>query len=358
MLDHLLKNTMQWLLGSKNNPFEYTHHAVLLVGVAMYFFAALMNYYLELSNIYNIYLQFALSLLIFVIWYFSRWQNQFHRMRFVFVTIIVLITIPANWFGNGGSNGPTYFMSFGALIYISVSFKDLGFFRRVGQFLCISIPIPLILIEQHYPNSIFHYTNESQKQIDLVVTFLIIGLFLIVMMESLSTRFRLERAKAERLAGQLRSLSEKDSLTGLYNRRILDKEYTEWKKHKDVFSLALLDLDHFKNQNDQWGHSYGDEILQVFATILKDTAIKNHGFAIRLGGEEFVLLLPHSSTEAKQILIQVAHTFGNFDLTHGPVTFSAGLAENTPTDNQSELLKRADSLMYKAKQNGRNQICC
>lgn len=357
MLLRYLRKILQWLLGTKDNPFEYTHHAVLLFGVALYFYAALANYFLQLSNIYNIYLQLALSLLILIIWYFSRWQNQFYRMRFAFISIIVLVTIPANWFGNGGSNGPTYFMSFGALIYISVSFKDLGLFRRLGQFLCITIPIPLIFIEQRYPESIFHYVTETQKQIDLTITFIIIGLFLIVMMESLSTRFKLERNKAEQLSKKLLNLSEKDSLTELYNRRILDKQYSLWKTQDQIFSLALLDLDHFKKQNDQWGHNYGDDILQTFSSLLKGVAIDNKGFAIRLGGEEFVLLLPLSADDSYQIVCQAADIFSKTPLIHGPVTFSAGIAQSTPNDNQGELLKRADNLMYQAKSKGRNCIC-
>lgn len=357
MCKRYFSKTLEWLLGDKDNPFEYTHHAVLLVAVLLYLFSALINYYLELADIYNIFLQFGVSLLVLTIWYLSRWRNQFHKMRFVFITTIVFVSIPANWIGNGGSDGPTYFMIFGCLTYISVSFKDLGWYRRVGQFLCVIIPIPLILIEKHYPDIIFQYSTEAQKHIDLTVAFIIMALFLIVMMDSLSTRFKLEKAKADKLSEKLRVLSEKDSLTELYNRRILDKEYSVWKNQKRVFSLALMDLDHFKGLNDQWGHHYGDEVLKIFSVLLKDIAIQNKGLAIRLGGEEFVLLLPLSVDETHQVLIQVANVFSNTHLEHGPVTFSAGIAQNTANDNQYDLLKRADGLMYQAKDNGRNRIC-
>ena len=352
-----LKKVLEWLLGNKDNPFEYTHHAILLVGTVLYIYAAIANYYLELADIYSIYFQLVLALLIFVIWYLSRWRNQFKKMRIAFITIIILVSIPANWIGNGGSNGPTYFVDLGLLIYISVSFKDLGIYRRIGQFFCIIIPIPLILFEKEYPDVIFQYATETQKQIDLTITFIIIGLFLIVMMESLSTRFKLERNKAEQLSKKLRNLSEKDSLTDLYNRRILDKQYSLWKTQGRIFSLALLDLDHFKKQNDQWGHNYGDDILRTFSSLLKDVAINNKGFAIRLGGEEFVLLLPLSADDSYQIISQAAETFSKTPLIHGPVTFSAGVAQSTPNDNQGELLKRADNLMYQAKNKGRNCIC-
>ncbi|CUB03311.1 GGDEF domain-containing protein [Marinomonas fungiae] len=357
MHKHCFNKILEWLLGNKDNPFEYTHHAVLLVAVVLYAYAAFLNYYLDVANIYNIYLQAAISLLVLIIWYLSRWKNQFRMMRFVFISVILLVSMPANWIGNGGSDGPTYIMIFGSLIYLSVSFKDLGVYRRIGQCYCILIPIPLIFIEQHYPELIFRYGTETQKQIDLMITFIIIGLFLIFMMESLATRFRLEKAKAEQLSEQLRALSEEDSLTGLYNRRILDKEYSSWKNQGRVFSLALLDLDHFKKLNDQWGHSYGDEVLVIFSALLKDIAIQNEGVAIRLGGEEFVLLLPLSSDITHQKLIQLAKRLSNTPLKHGPVSFSAGVAQDMETEGQYDLLKRADNLMYLAKENGRNLIC-
>ncbi|RDL44993.1 hypothetical protein DN730_05080 [Marinomonas piezotolerans] len=349
--------TLEWLLGDKDKPFEYTHHAVLLFTVFLYVLAASVNYYFDLANIYNIGLQMFISLMVVVIWYLSRWKNQFQTMRFLFILVIVLVSIPANWVGNGGSDGPTYLLIFGSLIYISVSFKDLGIFRRLGQLFCIIIPIPLMVLEKLHPELIFKYGDPELKQLDLLITFIIMAVFSIVMMGSLSTRFKLERHKAERLAEKLRSLSEKDYLTGLYNRRILDKEYMAWTQQNQVFSLALLDLDHFKHQNDQWGHNYGDEILKSFSALLQETASRNKGLAIRQGGEEFVLLLPLSLDDTYRELKYLAESFRTTDLAHGPVTFSAGIAENTATDNQNDLLKRADKLMYQAKDAGRNRIC-
>lgn len=356
MNQRYLGKTLEWLLGDHDKPFEYTHHAVLLVASVLYMCSATFNYSLALTSAFNIYLQYTLSLLVLIIWYLSRWEMQFHAMRFVFITLVVLVSIPANWIGNAGSDGPTYLMTFGCLIYISVSFKDLGWYRRLGQLFCIMIPIPLILIEKNFPDIIFRYTTEEQKQFDLLFAFITMGLFLVVMMESLSTRFKLERTKVETLAEQLRALSEKDALTGLFNRRMLDKEFLTWKNHQPIFSLALLDLDHFKYQNDQWGHSYGDEILKCFSALLKTTAFQNDGVAIRLGGEEFVMLLPMSADAAQRVLTDLATAFANADLLHGNVTFSAGIAESTLSEYQDALLKHADTLMYQAKKAGRNRI--
>lgn len=356
MYRRYLSKVLEWLLGNKNNPFEYTHHAVLLVGTVLFFYAAAVNYHLGLASTFTVIALLALSFLILLVWYLSRWRNQFKLMSVVFIALIILVAIPINWMGNGGSNGPTFFVALGLLIYISGSFKNIGFYRRLGQLFCLLAPIPLIMLENAHPELVFHYATDSLKQLDLTITFVIIGLFLIIMMESLSTRFKLEREKATQLSEKLKRLSEQDSLTGLYNRRKLDEQYTSWKQQGRIFSLALLDIDHFKNVNDQWGHNYGDQVLQSFAELLIDIAKKNNGLAIRFGGEEFILFLPISLDEVYKATTQTAQSLSEIPFKHGSVTFSAGISQDKTEDSQDELLKRADNLMYQAKSNGRNCI--
>ena len=357
MFRRFLKKILEWLLGNKDKPFEYTHHAVLLVGTVLFFYAAAVNYYLGLANTFTVIALLILSFLIFIVWYLSRWQNQFKLMSIIFIALIIIVAIPINWMGNGGSNGPTFFVALGLLIYISGSFKNIGIYRRLGQLFCLLIPIPLIILENAHPELVFHYATGSLKQIDLTITFIIIGLFLIIMTESLSTRFKLEREKAWQLSEKLKALSEQDSLTGLYNRRKLDEQYTTWKQQGRIFSLALLDIDHFKNVNDQWGHNYGDKVLQSFAELLMEVAKQNNGLAIRFGGEEFILFLPLSLDETYQAITKTAQSLSEVSFQHGSVTFSVGISQDKTEGSQDELLKRADNLMYQAKNKGRNCIC-
>ncbi|MCD8501645.1 MAG: diguanylate cyclase [Bacillaceae bacterium] len=157
-----------------------------------------------------------------------------------------------------------------------------------------------------------------------------------------------------------------DELTGTFNRKFLNLELErylfEMKRTKQSFSLALLDIDHFKNVNDQYGHQMGDVVLKEFAAfILKK---KRHSdYCIRFGGEEFLLLLPHTkASEAATFLDRLRSDFQDFSFSSEDrgkftVTFSAGIVEIKDTLLTSdEHMKRADHALYEAKQAGRNQV--
>jgi len=351
-----IDRVLDWLLGSKTLPFQYTHHIVLLVSAVIYVVSVFFNYSLGISDPFNIYLQMILVPTIIWIWYQSRWQNKFYKMAIVFAYFTSMITLPSNWLGNGGSYGPTYLMGMASLIYLSVLLRDTTLYRRIGQILILLVPIPLVYVENQYPDLIFFYPSDDLRQIDLTVSFILAGFIVIVIMENHFNRFRLERKKAEYLTEQLRFLSEQDPLTSLYNRRGLDRYFDERIHSSPLLTMVILDLDHFKNLNDQWGHSYGDEVLCALSRLLKDRAIKDKGRAVRLGGEEFVLLLPVSRDRALTATKKVASRFSDMDFSHGSVTFSAGIAQAEPNETQSRLLKRADDLLYQAKQSGRNCI--
>jgi len=354
--DGVIRRTLTWLLGSRDKPFEYTHHAVLLIGSIVYFYCAAANYLFNLASMPNILLQLGLCPIILGLWYLSRWRDYFKSMAIVFMLLVTLISLPFNWIGNGGYDGPTYFMNLGVLIYISVAFRDLGFYRRLGQALAIFMPVPLILIENSYPDLIFKHPTTELLQLDLTISFIVTGFFLMLMMENHSKRYKLERDKANALSIQLQTLSEQDPLTGLNNRRVLETYLDQWDAEGKTFSLALIDLDHFKSINDQWGHNYGDVVLCEFANALRRIANLYAGHAIRLGGEEFVLLLPTDLTKSQEYLQQLANNFASVKLENGLTTFSAGIAQRQDKEEYQALLKRADDLMYEAKRAGRNCI--
>lgn len=270
--------------------------------------------------------------------------------------LVTLISLPFNWIGNGGYSGPTYFMNLGVLIYISVAFRGLGLYRRLGQVLAIFMPVPLIMLENNTPDLVFKHPTTELLQLDLTISFIVTGFFLMLMMESHSRRYKLERDKANTLSIQLQKLSEQDPLTGLNNRRVLEPYLSEWDNQGKTFSLALIDLDHFKSINDKWGHNHGDLVLCEFANTLRKIANLCGGHAIRLGGEEFVLLLPTNLTKSQEYLQQLASDFASVKLENGLTTFSAGIAQKQDKEEYQALLKRADDLMYEAKRAGRNCI--
>ena len=159
----------------------------------------------------------------------------------------------------------------------------------------------------------------------------------------------------------LRELTRRDVLTGLLNRRALEEylkeEMSRFARIGSPFSVVMLDVDHFKNVNDTYGHNAGDDVLvKLGAVVLKIIRLTDR-FG-RWGGEEFILLLPQTQSEdasvlAERIRKQVAKTkYDNSD----PVTVSLGVAEYKPDESLAMFLRRADDALYRAKEEGRNRV--
>ncbi|MGY6630425.1 MAG: sensor domain-containing diguanylate cyclase [Wenzhouxiangella sp.] len=165
------------------------------------------------------------------------------------------------------------------------------------------------------------------------------------------------------LERRLTVLATTDELTGLLNRRsgsaLLDATIEDSRKNDQPLSLVLFDIDHFKALNDQCGHQAGDRALEQLGRILKKN-LRSSDRAIRWGGEEFVVVLP--STPAKGALAQAQRLFQQISSLPpvaeeaGPLTASMGVVTWQPGEDAQALVKRADRLMYDAKQAGRARI--
>lgn len=156
-----------------------------------------------------------------------------------------------------------------------------------------------------------------------------------------------------------------DALTGLPNRRAFDEKIEElhalFERGNSSYVVALLDVDHFKNFNDEHGHAVGDKVLGFVADILRGTQRWTDHIA-RYGGEEFVILLPRMAGHKAKFVIdrhreKIEHASLVSDRQQLGVTVSAGVAEVLPGDTISRVLARADEALYAAKSAGRNQTC-
>jgi diguanylate cyclase len=153
-----------------------------------------------------------------------------------------------------------------------------------------------------------------------------------------------------------------DALTELANRRAFDRDLQQqfalWRRHDTTFSLMMIDVDHFKNFNDTYGHQAGDEVLRGVARQLQ-SCMREMDLVARYGGEEFAVIFPGSNLiEAKQAAERArkaihASVF-DFEGTKLQVTVSEGIAQVSPGEDMELLVKRADDAMYAAKQGGRN----
>ncbi|MNZ83522.1 Response regulator PleD [compost metagenome] len=155
-----------------------------------------------------------------------------------------------------------------------------------------------------------------------------------------------------------------DPLTGLPNRAGLDErlelEMERWQRYGGDLLLAVLDVDHFKRINDEFGHLAGDKVLKIIATELAKR-LRRTDFIARYGGEEFVMLLPSTSLENGQQLLEalrnaIADCPFHFRGKRLAITCSAGLAQFNPGDRSETVFERADQALYRAKRSGRNRL--
>ncbi|NSL55482.1 GGDEF domain-containing protein [Uliginosibacterium aquaticum] len=170
----------------------------------------------------------------------------------------------------------------------------------------------------------------------------------------------------EEANNKLEALSYTDGLTGIANRRSFDRTLEqEWHRAQRAntpLALIMLDVDHFKQFNDHYGHQAGDTCLQALAHALAETVQRAGDLVARYGGEEFVVLLPNTQEhEATQIAQRIQPAIQTLALPHvgmptGIVTVSLGLVSLRASrqNSQEDLIKLADAALYRAKQAGRN----
>jgi diguanylate cyclase (GGDEF)-like protein len=183
-------------------------------------------------------------------------------------------------------------------------------------------------------------------------------------------RRRLIRVSSELEAAnrELERLSHFDGLTGIANRRYLDnvivRELSRGCRAQTSLAICLIDIDHFKGYNDQYGHVKGDECLTLVAKAIEATVRRAADLAARYGGEEFAVVLPTTDLEAARLVGEkiraavLALAIPHESSDTGQVTVSVGVSALIPTRDTeaNELVKDADAALYLAKQSGRNQV--
>ncbi len=180
----------------------------------------------------------------------------------------------------------------------------------------------------------------------------------------LRERSRRQRRDIAQALVRIQELATRDELTGLVNRRhmnhLLDRERQRGVRSGRGFSLAVVDIDHFKAINDHYGHAVGDEVLRTFAQHAPQ-ALRGTDIVARWGGDEFVLLLPEAALSAARIGVErlrgriAATPMAHLSAVPIRVTVSVGLVEHIAGESVTQTLERGDQALYEAKAQGRNR---
>lgn len=186
-------------------------------------------------------------------------------------------------------------------------------------------------------------------------------------LELLSRAHTLRQRELEETQRQLKGINEElseqtltDALTTLKNRRAFDRllanEYARALRTRSPLALLMVDVDHFKAYNDQYGHLAGDQALQAVAAAIKSQA-RAYDHVARYGGEEFAVILPDTQVaDTRAVAERIRLAVQNLQGLHRPVTVSVGAAMAEAKTDPVDLVSRADQALYQAKQNGRNRL--
>ena len=206
---------------------------------------------------------------------------------------------------------------------------------------------------------------KRQRSLLLYLTGGIVMIFLFVLILSNLYRQKVKTAAALAVAnGKLEELSRTDPLTKLWNRRylheIIELERTRIKRAFEPFSFILMDIDHFKNVNDTYGHECGDYVLATMAVILR-SAVRKQDLVGRWGGEEFLLFLPKTSLKgAITIAESVRKKIEDYPFSYSsktiPVTATLGVSQFEKLLSVDECIKLSDDALYEGKESGRNRV--
>ncbi len=232
----------------------------------------------------------------------------------------------------------------------------------------IKEPLDLDKFLYRFPQS----NNESFTDIILAYKkeilfsiFFITGLGLILHILRLRTQIKLRTMELEAAKALAETEARTDSLTNLPNRRHflenLSRDIANAVRHQWPLTVISIDIDFFKNINDQFGHAAGDETLRQVSEIFKRYSRASDAVA-RIGGEEFAMIcLNSSATETEKLSTrlrkEIAETAIKYQMQQFNITVSIGIAVMQPGDDVAQLLRKADLALYEAKQTGRNKVC-
>lgn len=294
---------------------------------------------------------FAL-LMILNISIFHRTKSE-KTFRHMFIVTVAALFIYLTASGGEANTGPLWFYVFPPLIFYLLGLK-LGLIMITTCLLLIAI----IFKFPELPFVTTEYNPDFQLRYLTSISFVTVFSYIV----DLSRR----RAKMQLidLAVKYEHAAKTDELTQLSNRREmltrLNSEFYRYQRHGHHFSVVLMDIDHFKHINDQYGHDAGDAILTQFSEQLMAQS-RQLDLAARWGGEEFLILLPETSLVqalaiAERLRARIEDTEFRYQNLVIPVRISAGVCSISQFETIEGLLRQTDMNLYEAKMKGRNRI--
>lgn len=232
----------------------------------------------------------------------------------------------------------------------------------IGGVAVVGLGACMLILSQYDPG--FYPFRRELVRFELLVSVVPVLVFTAIQLNAWRSRLKRQREELKQALATVQHLATRDTLTGLYNRRHMQDRLEaclgRLERYGERFTLALIDLDHFKSVNDRHGHKVGDEVLTSFAhaasAVLRESDVLG-----RWGGEEFLVVFPDTAPEqARRPLERLQAELMRLAVSNSVpglrVSFSAGLALHVAHATLNHTLERTDAALYEAKRGGRNQV--
>jgi len=353
-----MKNFLTWF---EDRELEKTVYKMILRGVIVVaLLMACIDYFFYAKELAFLELLFALVSL-FLLRYALSYRIGYTLSSRIF---IVFMSLPIYWnllFNESAIESTILFIFLPILSIILRPLKEVIFFATFfgGTFLYISFSG--IGMAQFTLMELFKLISMQGLISFFVVIYVQTNKNYQEIIAAQGVELKNTNTKLEKLYKEKEIEASTDTLTGLSNRSAMMSRlrylYARYKRQKEIFSLIIFDVDHFKSVNDNFGHQKGDEILKEVAQITLE-GIREIDMASRYGGEEFVVLLPQTNADAafaiaERIRLDMQE---KIRIEEESITASFGLVEMEENRSIDELIKRADEALYEAKRSGRNRV--
>jgi len=289
-----------------------------------------------------------------------------HIFPVLFVSVMGFVLLTAYLFGNVANRDltePWFYVIF--VIPIITVFLSVRIIPRVLSTVGFPVGFGLAFLYNNF-NEQYWYYDHMGMIVNIVGSVVLISVLLGHIVYHLNRSNYFQARELRRQQQHIQKLADEDQLTGLYTRREFENRYREeferTQRYGSKLSVIMIDLDHFKEINDTYGHPVGDEVLEITGELI-DEKTRSSDVCGRYGGEEFALVLPETplkgaQTTAERLRVSLAEeTFETENGEEFSVTCSIGIAEYYPSiDDPEVLLEQADDALYEAKESGRNQV--
>ncbi len=288
-----------------------------------------------------------------IVWYvMSKILLLYDFARISFLIFITFIYVPFGYWTSPGSESSIMYIVILTVFMLSFTAKRL--WENIFSVIVVIETLILLRTELWFPKHYYIYEDEKYRILDLSLNFTVMIAVMIY------TIIFVNRRSAKH-SEELYEISITDSLTGLYNYRFfsdyIQTEYNRAQRNNQIFTVVMMDINNFKQVNDRYGHLEGDRVLNEIATLIKSN-IRNYDVAFRYGGDEFVIVLPETSKEIANALVErLKQSYEEYCKKYHEIQFSVAVGyEDSKGKSLEELYQLADELMYKEKKKQKQEL--